>query len=295
MPPHRRSAKNEDNTMKHTHILTHIIALCMPIAAIAQERVTIDGILSDGTPPPPPPPKVLHEFKVISTEEIPLEQRKMIVRRVEDPGFPDPTPPAPAVIDPATVAAFKNSPAYLDWQEKQTHTTSLFLSASVVDHRATLLRWWEDGKEYQAWSNLDFKYLTGFASFSKGDRHFVTFMGVGDVSSAAALRNESTFQIPSDLPTGAPDFRMVQGAAGESEGYDAIVALHELYATDGERLREAYELREARRKEAEAELRANPPIPKDIVLNFWKVEPPKKETEAQAPRQGEYRTKGGDQ
>jgi hypothetical protein len=277
--------------MKHTPILTHVIALCLPIAAIAQECVTIDGILSDGTPPPPPPPKVLHEFKVISTAEIPLEQRKMIVRRVENPGFPDPTPPAPAVINPATVAAFKNSPAYLDWQEKQTHTTSLFLSASVVDHRATLLRWWEDGKEYQAWSNLDFKYLTGFASFSKGDRHFVTFMGVGDVSSAA-LRNESTFQIPSDLPTGAPDFRMVQGAAGESEGYNAIVALHELYATDGERLRVAYELRVARQKEAEAELRANPPIPKDIVLNFWKVEPPKEEAEAQAPRYSKTKVEG---
>lgn len=279
--------------MKHTPILTHIVALCLPIAAIAQERVTIDGILSDGTPPPSPPPKVIHDFKVLSTEEFPLEQRKMIVRRVEDPGFPDPTPPSPAVIDPATVAAFKNSPAYLEWQERQTHTTSLFLSASVVDHRATLLRWWEGGKEYQAWSNLDFKYLTGFASFSKGDRHFVTFMGVGDVSSAA-LRNGSMFQIPSELPTGAPDFRMIQGAAGKSEGYDAIVALHELYATDAQRLREAYDLREARRKEVEAELRANPPMPKDIVLNFWKVEPPKKEAEAQAPRQGEYRTKGGD-
>ncbi|RYZ70543.1 MAG: hypothetical protein EOP09_05925 [Proteobacteria bacterium] len=75
---------------------------------------------------------------------------------------------------------------------------------------------------------------------------------------------------------------MIQGAAGESEGYDAIVALHELYATDGERLREAYELREARRKEAEAELRANPPVPKDIVLNFWKIEKPKIEAESEA-------------
>jgi len=278
--------------MKITPILTHIITLCLPIAAIAQERVTIDGILSDGTPPPPPPPKVLHGFKVISSEEIPLEKRKMIVRRVEDPGFPDPTPPAPAVIDPATVAAFKNSPAYLDWQEKQTHTTSLFLSASVVDHRATLLRWWEDGKEYQAWSNLDFKYLTGFASFSKGERNFVTFMGVGDVSSAA-LREDSMFKIPADLPTGTPDFRMIQGAAGESEGYDAIVALHELYATDGQRLRVAYELREARQKAAEAELRANPPIPKDIVLNFWKVEQPKKAAGAQAPRQDKTNVEGG--
>ncbi len=126
----------------------------------------------------------------------------------------------------------------------------MFLSASVVDHRATLLRWWEGGKEYQAWSNVDFKFLTGFGSFSKGDRHFVTFMGVGDVSSAS-LRKESMFSIPAEPPAGAPDFRMIKGTAGETEGYDAIVALHELYATDGKRLREAYELREARRKEAE--------------------------------------------
>jgi hypothetical protein len=278
--------------MKATSILANVIALCLPITAIAQDRVTIDGILSDGTPPPPPPPKVPHEFKILSTEEIPLGQRKMIINRVEDPGFPDPTPPAPAVIDPATVAASKSSPAYLEWQEKQQRTTSLFLSASVVDHRATLLGWWEDGKEYQAWSNVDFKYLTGFASFSKGDRSFVTFMGVGDVSSAS-LRAESMFQVPADLPTGAPDFRMIQGTAGESEGYDAIVALHELYATDGARLRAAYELRVARQKEAEAELRANPPVPKDIVLNFWKVEVPKKEAEAHAPRPGKSNVEGG--
>jgi hypothetical protein len=278
--------------MKTMSTLAHVIALCLPITAIAQDRVTIDGILSDGTPPPPPPAKVLHEFKIITTEEIPLEQRKMIINRVEDPGFPDPTPPAPAVIDPATVAAFKNSPAYLEWQQKQTHTISLFLSASVVDHRATLLRWWEGGKEYQAWSNVDFKHLTGFVSFSKGDRNFVTFMGVGDVSSAS-LRAESMFQVPADLPTGKPDFRMVQGAGGESEGYDAIVALHELYATDGERLRAAYELREARRMEAEAELRANPPVPKDIVLNFWKVEPPKRRAEAQAPPLDNTKVEGG--
>jgi hypothetical protein len=210
---------------------------------------------------------------------------------VEDPGLPDPTPPAPPVIDPATVAAFKNSTAYLDWQKKQTHTTSLFLSATVVDNRATLLRWWEGGKEYQAWSNLDFKHLTGFASFSKGERHFVNFMGVGDISSSA-FRNDTMFEIPADLQTGAPHFRMIHGTAGESEGYDAIVALHQLYATDGNRLRAAYAQRIARQKKTEAELRANPPIPKDIVLNFWKVEPKKKAAEAQAPRLDNTKVEG---
>ena len=279
--------------MKPIPTIIRTLALWLPLAAIAQDRVTIDGVLNDGTPPPPPPPKVLPQFNIISTEEIRMQKRKLIVNRVEDPGFPDPSPPVPTAVDPAALEAFKSSPEYQAMQERSDNTIHLFLSATVVDHRATLLRWWDKGKEYQAWSNVDFKYLTGFASFSKGDRHFVTFMGVGDVSSAS-LRGESMLQIPTDLPTGAPQFRMIQGLSGVSEGYDAIAALHELYATDGERLREAYELREARRREAEAELRANPPVPKDIVLNFWDVDPPKKDAEAQAPRQGEYKTKGGD-
>lgn len=276
--------------MKTMSILPNVIALCLPALAVAQERVTINGILSDGTPPPSPPPKVLHKFEILSTEVIQLERRKIIINRVENPGFPDPTPRAPAVIDPATVAAFKGSPAYLKWQEKQQRTTSLCFSASVVDNQATFLQWREEGKEYQAWSNIDFKYLTGFSSFSKGDRSYVPFMGLTDFSSTA-LRNESLFKIPVKLPKGAPDFMMIQGTAGESEGYDVIAALHQLYATDGQRLREAYELLVARQKEVAAKLRANPPAPKNIIFNFWKVEPSKKEAEAQArpARQGKGR------
>ena len=86
---------------------------------------------------------------------------------------------------------------------------------------------------------------------------------------------------------------MVKGLAGESRGYDVIVALHELCASDGARLREEYLVREARRKEAEAELAANPPTSKDIVLHFWKVEPPVVESGTQASSQEEYQTKGG--
>jgi hypothetical protein len=56
--------------MKPIPTIIRILALCLPLAAIAQDRVTIDGVLNDGTPPPPPPPKVLPEFKIISTEEI---------------------------------------------------------------------------------------------------------------------------------------------------------------------------------------------------------------------------------
>lgn len=193
---HIPSDKNS-TTVKAKPSIAMLLALLLPLTGIAQEKVTIDGVLNDGSPPPPPPPKVLPEFKIISTEEIPMEKRKLIVNRVENPGFPDPTPPPPVPVDPAALEAFKNSPEYQAMQERSENTAHLFLSATVVDHRATLLRWWDKGKEYQAWSNVDFNYLTGFASFSKGDRHFVTFMGVGDIDSSK-LREESCSRF---LPT----------------------------------------------------------------------------------------------
>jgi hypothetical protein len=74
-------------------------------------------------------------------------------------------------------------------------------------------------------------------------------------------------------------YRVIQGALSNAAAFEGITAFHELYQSDFARLKEAYELREQRRREQEAELLANPPKPKDIVLHYWKVEP-KKETPA---------------
>jgi hypothetical protein len=65
---------------------------------------------------------------------------------------------------------------------------------------------------------------------------------------------------------------MTQGDLTNTEAYEGITALHELYRSDYARLKQAYDLREQRRKEREAALRANPPVPEDVVLHFWKVD-----------------------
>ena len=52
----------------------------------------------------------------------------------------------------------------------------------------------------------------------------------------------------------------------------SIQSLHDLYNNEHDRLKEAYDGRERAQRQHEAELKANPPQPKDIVLNYWRID-----------------------
>ena len=71
---------------------------------------------------------------------------------------------------------------------------------------------------------------------------------------------KATFQIVGKLPT--------------SEDLVPIQSLHDLYNSEFERLKTAYEGRERARIAQEAYLKANPPRAKNIVLSFWRSDKP---------------------
>jgi len=261
--------------MKPSRITLAIVAAFgLPLIATAQEdSVTIVGQLSDGTPPPPTPKPELPPVEIRETKVVQLPDRQVTIHRIADPGLPDPRPKLPErqELGQEEIDAFRNSPAVQQWLEEAAKTTHLFISATVVDGRATFLRWWHEGTEYQAWSNADWMLLTGFAECEKGDKRFVSLLMAGRMSSEH-LPAESPFRIPGDLPAEPGTYRITQGDLTDAEAYEGITALHELYRSDYARLRQAYNLREQRRKEREAALRANPLVPEDVVLHFWKVD-----------------------
>lgn len=251
--------------------------LWLPVSVPAQEEpVTIVGPLADGTPAPPAPKPELPEVEIRETKVVQLADRKVTINRIKDPGLPDPRPTPPKTIGLTTeeIEAFRNSPEVQRWIEEAAKTTHLFISATVVDHRATQIRWWHDGAEYRAWSNANWLYLTGFGECQKGDKRFSTLLMAGNIDSGW-LPEDSPLRIPDDLPETPGTYQLIQGDITNAEAFEGINALHELYRSEFARLKEAYELREQRRQEREAELRANPPKPKDIVLHYWKVEPKK--------------------
>jgi hypothetical protein len=157
-------------------------------------------------------------------------------------------------------------------------TEHLLLSATVFDRQVTLLRWSHEGEEYEAVSGADFNFLTGFSSVKKGDKRFSMLMMGGNSTRNQNLEN--ALKIPEGVHSGIATFVVTKGDATNAKACEAISVLHELYRNEGNKLRQAYFSREKKRKEREAELRANPAKPKNITLNYWKIQP-KKEGSAQ--------------
>lgn len=174
-------------------------ALPQPPVMTAPEttRATIPAPISDGRLSPPPPPVQKPDFRIESTQvkEVdvvaappmpglpPVEGAITLkVHTVADPGLPDPPPPLPppSVTDPAVKARLAEMSA------KYKEMRIVFLSATVYDHRRTLLRCHPSGgvgREITAWSNLDFNHFRGFGDFEAtgadgGLRKYALLMGV---------------------------------------------------------------------------------------------------------------------
>jgi hypothetical protein len=78
-------------------------------------------------------------------------------------------------------------------------------------------------------------------------------------------------QIP-DFADGKASFSITSDKQAPAATLLTIQSLHDIYNSDYKRLKTAYEGREQARLEREAELKANPPRPQNITLNFWRTE-----------------------
>ena len=279
--------------MKTLCLVPFLLALCVRLSAqtaedtrtaVVPEPAVITGTLVDGTPPKPAPPKPEPDFKVLSSRSKtvvreepaplagmvpvrkPVTLTKLLIEREELPAPPEPLPPLD-ISDPAVASRLAAMRA------KFRKTEIVFVSATVHDHRATFVRWWPNGKpesEMNAWVNIDFNLFCGFGTYEWGDRRFALVMGIGNESSAArrklAERLGKTYiarEVPA-LPADAPGYMLTKGNA-DAGAMDTLSGLLDLYRAEEPRLSAAYAGREAARIAREAELRRNPPQPKDVT------------------------------
>lgn len=241
--------------------------------------VRIVGTLDDGTPPPSAPLPDLPTLDVEKTSIRALPDRKVIVHRVKDPKLSVRQQTAlPSEIDP-------EDPEVQEWiagqQEAEMDIELVIVSATIYDRQFTFLRWWvfrNDGQpeEYNAWSNVDFNYLTGFPMFEAGNTRFGLLMAIGNIDSEQQRTTRENagaafdpVEIPA-LPIGDPAYMITKGDPGREAVIAPVQGLHQLYANDPLRLITAFEGREQARREREAELKENPPGKKDLILHYWK-------------------------
>lgn len=265
-------------------------------ASVTAARIL--GNIPDGTPPPPAPPKP--EFRipkrdVLDTATHEQGGRTITIQQIKPIALPPPPPPAEVTVSDQD-DEFNQRLA--EYREAHPKNELLFLGATVFRSKdsppRTLVRWWPQGSKgtITFWSSADFALIAGginsFADSASDTHHLLMGWGNLDIDRMAELRAAKGMEYDApdmpDFAKGKATFQITgdhQPAAGE---LIVIQSLHEVYNSELERLRTAYEGRERARIEREAYLKANPPQPKDITLNYWRVQQPASKEKGEAAR-----------
>ena len=251
------------------------------------------GKIADGTPPPPEPPKpkfIIPAKDVLESKSIQQGGRTITVRKINPIALPPAQKPAAQIdfSDPAVqerIAKFRAS--------KKGNYRSLLVGATVYRFNQaparSLVQVWPQaqGQPVTVWSSADFSLLSGFSTFvgSAGETNSLMLLwSVTNLDNQTAFHAKfaSRFKAPEIplFPAGKATFMVTAGEA-TPETLAALQSLHDLYNKEFHRLKTAYEGRERAQRLQEAELKANPPKPKDIVINYWHID-----SKAQAAEKG---------
>jgi len=287
--------------MKITPILVAIMALASPVrsqdaetAASGSPTVTpvslpvaarIIGNIPDGTPPPPQAPKpqfVARAADILDSKVHQQGGRTITIQRIKPIALPPPPDPAPqplAAADPAFQARLA--------EFKEAHPKSNMVSLGATVYRftdsppRTLVTYWPEGRGecITFWSSADFALISGIYTFVATDGEtrslFMMWSSMGvsrlaDMLSAHGRKYDGP-NIPA-FPAGPATFSIVGTPPLDPSVLVPIQSLHDLYNSEFNRLKTAYDGRERARIQHEADLKAHPPQPKNITLNYWRTE-----------------------
>ena len=257
-----------------------------PIVApvVVPTTARILGDIPDGTPPPPQPPKpalIVASKDILATTTHQQGGRTITIQRIKPIALPPLPAPVSVKVDITAIQA-----GLAEFREDYPDSGMLCLGASVYRFKdappRTLVTYWPGGKGgcITFWSSADFALISGICSFIATDgfeREIFMMWGVEDVDSITEFRaaQNSEYQGPDipDFPVGPATFFVV-GTQPAAATLVAIQSLHDLYNNGFSRLKTAYEGRERARIQHEAYLKAHPPQPKNIVLNYWRTDKP---------------------
>ncbi len=240
------------------------------------------GVLADGTPPAPAPSKpqyVAAASDILQTQTHRQGGRDITVQKIKPIALPPPQEAAPLIdlSDPAVlqrIAAFR---------AKRTKQVFLLVGATVYHSDdsppRSLVQIWPqaEGGPVTVWSSADFALLSGFSNFAGSSGETTSLMMMWSVTNlrrnnALQQKFARQFKAP-DMPEFSPGkatFTIISGNPTAAT-LSSIQSLHDLYNNEYIKLKAAYEGRERAQVRDSAEQKANPPKPKDIVLNHWDI------------------------
>jgi hypothetical protein len=273
------------------------VAPTTPVAV--RGRALIPGSIPNGTPPPPPtakpglaiPPALVRESSVFTEGGRNVTIQRIAPLAVANP--PDERASQPPTAEQA--AAFR---ALTDaYRASHPRRAPVFLSATVFRAKdlpvRTQVRYWPADRSLPPltfWSGVDWSLLAGLGRIEDNTGaardvflawHTVD-MDLCAARMAAAGRIYRRPNIPAlsadpAAPTGPGATSFVAEGAEIDDVPAGVLAdarlvmesFHDIHNRDLARLTAARASRERARLEREKELRDNPPVPRDIILNYW--------------------------
>ena len=214
--------------------------------------------------------------RVLDSKSVQSGGRTITFQRIE--------PPAPKPIPAPVLSAVssKQKVGVVPWRYRRFEILSL--SCTVKESGITSVRWWHKGKEYRILSSIDFNWLRGVGQFTAGEREYTMFMGIGNEMTAETKKRlnrpvspqqTSAEFLPSILTEESVNtvsryiVESVPESGANAEAFLGIDDLHAHFDVNREQLIALAAKNEAQQKENAACLKANPPAPKDSVIQFW--------------------------
>ena len=228
------------------------------------------------------------KFKVTEQTEIFTGKGKLTLNRVRPPSL-DPT-----VLQPGGTELFQSQKQLSEAEIQQNFSVdsrkeqSIFmLSAIVYDRKLTRLQWQHEGKQYVAWSNIDFNYLRGLTEIKTEKTDYLFFLSIVNEPTERLKKRtrrskekgansyvEESIPKLANLKKDKPKFVVITPGRSEKRKKSAnipIDALHDYYAKNEERLKVQYQRHEALDEARQRYEDENPEESDDIFINFWPV------------------------
>ena len=210
------------------------------------------------------------QFSELCRQETTIGDHKLTLIQISPPVLPKaPPPPEPPALTLEQAATSERM------AKKSYAALNLTATVYIGNPTVTQLRWSDESGliQYQAWSNVDFRYLTQLSYIETATTVYQFFPFVETYSLADFPAGQKS-PIPKKikLSTLGADY-VTELKSKELLAQESTLAgldcLHAYYQVHYSELKAAYEKTEAENAAREEQLRLNPPKTPDTTLMFW--------------------------
>ena len=200
-----------------------------------------------------------YPFRILQQHRVNFGQHSITFNRVVPPVFPMPVAtPTPAPVIPPPVQAIQ-------------YDQLLLFSATVYDHRFSVIQRFNRDGGWTAVSNVDFNSFDIFG-FTQGDTFYEIIMALDNESSTNADPATIAWlaQARAVLPTNASKYVVVSGTASADDIQD-LDTLHNYFSANSTLLIQAYQQQQAQNAALALQLKLHPPVKPNTVINYWPI------------------------